>query len=80
MRLALLILVVVSTLVAPAAQDASGSALFDIRKNFGLFADIYQALASEYVDPVDAQRLMRTGIASMTDGCAGPELSEAKNI
>ena len=67
MRLLLIALLVATPLSAPAAQDASGSDLFDIRKNFGLFAEIYEALATEYVDPVDAQRLMRTGIASMTD-------------
>ena len=53
--------------LAASAQDASGSDLFAIRKNFGLFAEIYRSLAGEYVDPVDAERLMRTGIAAMTD-------------
>ncbi|MEO0558383.1 MAG: S41 family peptidase [Bacteroidota bacterium] len=67
MRLALLLFLILAPLAAPLAQDASASDLFAIRKNFGLFADIYEALASEYVDPVDAERLMRTGIASMTD-------------
>ena len=65
-RLALAALVL-APLGAPLAQDASGSELFAIRKNFGLFAEIYEALAGQYVDPVDAERLMRAGIASMTD-------------
>ena len=40
---------------------------FAIRKSFGLFGALYEALASEYVDPIDAERLMRTGIGAMTD-------------
>ena len=66
-RLLALVALVLAPLAAPCAQDASGSELFAIRKNFGLFAEIYEALAGQYVDPVDAERLMRTGIASMTD-------------
>ena len=62
----LLVALALVPLVA-SAQDASGSDLFAIRKNFGLFAEIYRSLAGEYVDPVDAERLMRTGIAAMTD-------------
>ncbi|MEM1054793.1 MAG: S41 family peptidase [Bacteroidota bacterium] len=63
-RLAL-VLLVLAPLGAPAAQD--GDDLFAVRKNFGLFADLYAALAGEYVDPVDAEALMRTGIAAMTE-------------
>ncbi|MFN3596177.1 MAG: S41 family peptidase, partial [Rubricoccaceae bacterium] len=39
---------------------------FAIRKNFTLFARLYETLAAEYVDPLDAERFMRTGIAAMT--------------
>lgn len=53
-------------LAPPAAAQAEGD-LFAIRKSFGLFGSIYEALASEYVDAVDAERLMRTGIGAMTD-------------
>ena len=67
LRPLLLVALVLTPLAAPLAQDASGSELFAIRKNFGLFAEIYETLAGQYVDPVDAERLMRTGIASMTD-------------
>ena len=67
MRPLLVLLFLIAPFIAPLAQDASGSELFAIRKNFGLFAEIYEALSREYVDPVDAERLMRTGIASMTD-------------
>ena len=52
--------------VAAAAQTAGD--LFAVRKNFALFGRIYETLASEYVDAVDAERLMRAGIASMTAG------------
>ena len=64
-RLASVLLAVLILLpLAPEAQEAD---LFAVRKNFGLFADLYAALASEYVDPVDAEQLMRTGIAAMTE-------------
>ena len=53
-------------LTPPVAAQAEGD-LFAIRKSFGLFGSIYEALASEYVDAVDAERLMRTGIGAMTD-------------
>ena len=59
-------LVLVLALAPPAAAQAEGD-LFAIRKSFGLFGSIYEALASEYVDAVDAERLMRTGIGAMTD-------------
>lgn len=49
--------------VASAQEDAD---FFAIRKNFGLFGTIYETLASQYVDPIDAERLMRTGIGAMT--------------
>ena len=61
-RLALLTALVLAPGLA-AAQ--TGGDLFAVRKNFALFGRIYEALASEYVDPVDAERLMRTGIAAM---------------
>ena len=59
------------TLAAPSvrAQTAtalSGDDLFAVRKNVALFGEIYRALAAEYVDHVDAERMMRAGIASMT--------------
>ena len=60
---------VLAALVAfPAAASAQGDAdFFAIRKSFGLFGAIYETLAAEYVDAVDAEQLMRTGIAAMTD-------------
>ena len=58
--------VLLALVLAPAvAQAQTGGDLFAVRKNFALFGRIYEALASEYVDPVDAERLMRTGIAAM---------------
>ena len=64
MRLALPLLAALLLAPAPRAQEAD---FFAIRKNFGLFGDLYQALASEYVDAIDAERLMRTGITAMTE-------------
>ncbi|HIG75906.1 MAG TPA: S41 family peptidase [Bacteroidetes bacterium] len=59
-----LALLTLAPLAAPpaAAQDAD---LFAVRKNFGLFAELYATLAGEYVDPVDAEALMRTGLSAM---------------
>ena len=54
-------------LVGLAAVAATDDDLFEIRKNFALFGRIYETLASEYVDPVGAEPLMRTGLAAMTD-------------
>ncbi|MDT0630142.1 S41 family peptidase [Rubrivirga sp. S365] len=59
-------LLLLLALAPPAAAQAEGD-LFAIRKSFGLFGSIYEALASEYVDAVDAERLMRTGIGAMTN-------------
>ena len=63
MRLAVLAVLVLAPTLAHAQ---TGGDLFAIRKNFALFGKIYETLASEYVDHVDAERLMRTGIAAMT--------------
>ena len=52
---------------APLAAAQAEPDFFALRKSFGLFGSVYEALASEYVDPVDAERLMRTGIGAMTD-------------
>jgi carboxyl-terminal processing protease len=62
-RLVLAVLVAVPA-VAHAQADAD---FYAIRKSFGLFGAIYETLAAEYVDPVDAERLMRTGIGAMTE-------------
>ncbi len=61
----LLLAVLVSLPAVASAQSEPD--FFAIRKSFGLFGTIYETLASEYVDPVDAERLMRTGIGAMTD-------------
>lgn len=61
------LLVLAALTVAPALTHAQADAdFYSIRKSFGLFGAIYETLASEYVDPVDAERLMRTGIGAMT--------------
>lgn len=65
MRRVLLValLVVLATPVARAQEEAD---YFAIRKNFTLFSEIYERLAGEYVDRIDAESLMRSGIAAMT--------------
>ncbi|MEL6616013.1 MAG: S41 family peptidase, partial [Bacteroidota bacterium] len=60
-------LALIALALLPLAPEAQESDLFAVRKSFDLFADLYAALASEYVDPVDAEALMRTGISAMTE-------------
>lgn len=38
---------------------------FALRKNFQIFGSLYEELVSDYVDPLDPERLMRTGIEAM---------------
>ena len=58
---------VLSALVLVAARaEAQDVDFFAIRKSFGLYGAVYETLASEYVDAVDAQALMRSGIGAMT--------------
>ncbi|MGA7304236.1 MAG: S41 family peptidase [Rhodothermales bacterium] len=38
---------------------------FSIKKNLTIFGSLYEELAVGYVDPVDPERLMRTGLESM---------------
>ncbi len=38
---------------------------FALRKNFQIFGALYEEVVSEYVDDVDSERLMRTGIDAM---------------
>lgn len=40
---------------------------FNLRKNFTIFGKLYEELAMGYVDPVDAEQLMRTGIDAMLE-------------
>ena len=40
---------------------------FALRKNFEIFGALYEQLVSDYVDPLDAERLMRTGIEAMLE-------------
>lgn len=61
----ILLAVLLGAALPAAAQDEPD--FFAIRKSFGLFGSIYETLASEYVDALDAEQLMRTGIGAMTD-------------
>lgn len=38
---------------------------FSVRKNFTIFGRLYEELAAGYVDPLEAEQLMRTGIDAM---------------
>ena len=63
-RLALAVLVALP-LAAPAVAQ-TGVDFFAIRKSFGLYGTVYETLSAEYVDAIDAEALMRSGIGAMT--------------
>ena len=60
-RLALAVLVLLAS-----SAEAQEVDYFAIRKSFGLYGAVYEILASEYVDAIDAEALMRSGIGAMT--------------
>ena len=62
-RLALAVLAVLPLAAPVRAQDID---FFAVRKSFGLYGAVYEILASEYVDAIDAEGLMRAGIGAMT--------------
>ncbi|WP_412069355.1 S41 family peptidase [Rubrivirga sp. IMCC43871] len=64
MRSLALVVLVALPLAAPAL--AQGVDFFAVRKSFGLYGTVYETLASEYVDAIDAEALMRAGIGAMT--------------
>lgn len=64
-------LLIVSISVASLAVLTAGfrpgddDLFFSIKKNLTIFGSLYEELAVGYVDPVDPERLMRTGLESM---------------
>ena len=54
-----------SGMVAPVAISQPDDEFFAIRKNFTIFGRLYEELAAGYVDPLEAEQLMRTGIDAM---------------
>src|SRR5690606_25305329 len=40
---------------------------FALRKNFQIFSAIYEELVGSYVDPIDPEKLMRSGIEAMLE-------------
>ncbi len=59
----LLILLVVGLALAPQKADI----YFLIQKNFSIFSKTYENVALEYVDEVDPEKLMRTGLEAMLE-------------
>ncbi len=57
---------VLAALVLATAAQAQDVDYFAVRKSFGLYGAVYEILASEYVDAIDAEALMRSGIGAMT--------------
>ncbi len=58
---------VVAIVAAGVGWFAPDDDYFALRKNFTLFARMYEELAAGYADPVDPERLMRTGIDAMLE-------------
>lgn len=48
---------------------ASGADLFEIGKNIDIFTSVYKELNTYYVDDVDPNAMMRTGIDAMLETC-----------
>ena len=59
-------LILAALALAPLAAPAAQVDFFAVRKSFGLYGAVYETLASEYVDAIDAEALMRSGIGAMT--------------
>jgi len=51
--------------VAVGAWMPQDDDLFELRKNFRIFGAVYEELVTGYVQPVDPERLMRTGVEAM---------------
>ncbi len=64
-RLALCLLACALLTPAAHAQQPSGDAYFALRKNFEIFAEVYEQLSLHYVDELDPERVMRRGMAAM---------------
>ena len=62
----LVLAVLVALPVAAPAVAQTGVDFFAIRKSFGLYGAVYETLTSEYVDAIDAEALMRSGVGAMT--------------
>ncbi|MEX0600283.1 MAG: S41 family peptidase [Rhodothermales bacterium] len=62
-----IIVVVLVTLVTGLAAGfwMPDDEFFALRKNFQIFSAVYEELIGGYVDPLDAERLMRSGIDAM---------------
>ena len=48
-------------------SNAPGSDLFEISKNIDIFTSVYKELNTYYVDDLDPNRIMRTGIDAMLE-------------
>lgn len=51
------------------SSAASGADLFEIGKNIDIFTSIYKELNTYYVDDIDPNKMMRTGIDAMLATC-----------
>ncbi|HEX7069515.1 MAG TPA: PDZ domain-containing protein, partial [Rhodothermales bacterium] len=61
------ILLSVLMLGAAAGFFAPDDEFFALRKNFQIFSAIYEELVGSYVDPIDPEKLMRSGIEAMLE-------------
>ncbi|MFV1981395.1 MAG: S41 family peptidase, partial [Rhodothermia bacterium] len=54
-----------AVLMAATFLQTQDDIYFSIKKNLSIFGTLYEELAVGYVDPIDPERLMRTGLTSM---------------
>jgi carboxyl-terminal processing protease len=61
----LVALLALATGLTAGAFLPAGDDFFALKKNFTIFGKVYEELATGYVDPLDAEQMMRTGIDAM---------------
>ncbi len=54
-----------SSMLLSGARQAVDDDFFAIQKNFEIFGSMFESLVRQYVDPVDAERVMRRGMSAM---------------
>jgi carboxyl-terminal processing protease len=59
----------VITIFSFAFLSATSSDLFEIGKNIDIFTSVYKELNTYYVDDIDPNKMMRTGIDAMLETC-----------
>jgi carboxyl-terminal processing protease len=61
--------VLLVTIISALFLSAASADLFEIGKNIDIFTSVYKELNTYYVDDIDPNRIMRTGIDAMLETC-----------